>query len=95
MQPWQKDSLGIENPQPAEGSKSAVERLVKPLTPCNAQYYAILREADGNEESITLEQNLEVPGGDHYRVDVSLMRWRTKDKLAAYLRQIAAVVEAA
>jgi hypothetical protein len=95
MQPWQKDPLGIDKSKTTDGSKSAVERLVKPLTPCNAQYYAILREADGNEESITLEQNLEAPWGDHYRVDVSLMRWRTKDKLAAYLRQIAAVIEAA
>jgi hypothetical protein len=28
MQPWQRDPLGIEKQEPAEGSKSAVERLV-------------------------------------------------------------------
>lgn len=30
VQPWQKDPLGVERQEPAEDSKSAVERLVKP-----------------------------------------------------------------
>lgn len=64
------------------------------LKPCRKESYALLKDTHGDETSITLEQNLEAPGGDRYRVEMELCRWRTKAELVAYLRQVADVIEA-
>ena len=58
-----------------------------------AVFYEYIEEPDGNVETFTLTQNLEAERGDHFKVEISLGRWRTKDMLVKYLRTIADVIE--
>jgi hypothetical protein len=62
------------------------------LKQSGAQFYANITESDGNYETVTLNQNLEAPGGDHWRVEFSLQRWRSKAELIKYLQSVVEVV---
>ena len=75
---------------------TGLKQTVKPkLVDAGLTRYAHFEEADGNVETLTLTQNLEVSGHDHWLIEFSLSRWRSKKILAAYLRTIADIVDGA
>ena len=57
------------------------------------EFYEYIEEPDKNTEIFTLTQNLEAERGDHFKVEISLGRWRPKNMLVRYLRKIADVIE--
>ena len=58
-------------------------------------FYAHITEADGNVETLHLNQNLEAPNGDHWKAQIRLERWRNKKGLVDYLRKCADIIESA
>ncbi len=48
---------------------------------------------DTEEGIFNFRQNMEAPNADHWQIELTLERWRTKKELAAYLRQAADAVE--
>lgn len=59
------------------------------------QFYSLIREGDKTMDvhTITIDQNMEAPEGNHYKIALFLDRWRTKEQLVAYLRFAADLVE--
>jgi len=52
-----------------------------------------IEESDKNYETLKLVQNLEAKGGDHFKAEINLERWRPKAMLVKYLRTIANIIE--
>lgn len=57
--------------------------------------YSANREAvPGDYDTVEIRQNTEASGGDHWLVELNLVRWRTAKELADYLKWVAQMVEA-
>ena len=71
----------------------ALKRLVRHPRPVKTEYSCAFEDGDGEYDTLTLHQNLEVPDGDHWLIELNLVRWRSKKELAAYLRFAADIIE--
>lgn len=68
-------------------------QMVRLVRPVKTEYYCSFEEGEGEYDTLTLIQNLEASNKDHWLIRLNLERWRTKKKLASYLRFAASVVE--
>jgi len=69
------------------------QRMVRHPRPVKTEYSCAFEEGEDEYDTLTLHQNLEVPAGDNWLIELNLVRWRSKKELAAYLRFAASVVE--